>query len=57
MSQSVNTCLLLNYCELLQVALQESHLLLLSFAVAIPDDVVVLLLDLIQLNFQLDNLP
>ena len=42
--------------ELLQIALQEGHLLLLRLAVAVPDDVVVLLLDLVQLNLELDNL-
>lgn len=48
--------LFLNERQLLQVPLQERHLLLLSFAVAIANDVVVLLLDLIELNFQLDYL-
>lgn len=41
---------------MLQVSLQERHLLLLGFAVAIANDVVVLLLDLIELDFEFDNL-
>ena len=48
--------LLLHKRELLEVALQEGHLLLLGLAVAVADDVVVLLLDLVELNFELDDL-
>ena len=50
------THLLLHECQLLQVALQESHLLLLSLRVAIPDDIVVLFFDLIQLDLELNDL-
>ena len=35
---------------------KEGHLLLLRLAVAVADDVVVLLLDLVQLDLELDNL-
>ena len=48
--------LLLDDSELLQVPLQEGHLLLLRLTVAVPDDVVVLLLDLVELNLELDHL-
>lgn len=50
------TDLLLDQRQLFQIALQERHLLLLSFAVTIADDIVVLLFDLIQLYLQLDDL-
>lgn len=39
--------LFLDECQLLEVTLKERHLLLLRLAVAIADDVVVLLLDLV----------
>jgi len=48
--------LFLNQRELLKVPLQERHLLLLSFVIAITDDVVVLLLNFIQLDLKLDHL-
>ena len=35
---------------------KEGHLLLLSLAVAVANDVVVLLLDLIELDLELNNL-
>ena len=41
------TYLLLNQGKLLEVALQERHLLLLSFAITVADDIVVLLFDLV----------
>ena len=50
------THLLLHDRELLQVALEEGHLLLLGLAVGVADDIVVLLLDLVQLNLKFDNL-
>ena len=50
------TYLLLNQGKLLEVALQERHLLLLSFAITVADDIVVLLFDLIQLDLELNNL-
>lgn len=56
MFNAMGTYLLLYEGELLQVALQEGHLLLLSLAVAVADDVVVLLLDLVKLNLELNNL-
>ena len=52
-----STDLFLDKCQLFKVPFQERHLLLLSLAVAVSDDVVVLFADLVQLNFQLDNLP
>ena len=48
--------LFLNQSKLLQITFEEGHLLLLSLTVAVADDVVVLLFDLIQLNFELNNL-
>ena len=48
--------LLLNDCELLQVPLEEGHLLLLGLAVAVADDVVVLLFDFVKLDLELNNL-
>lgn len=54
--RKVTTHLLLDDGELLQIAFQECHLLLLRLAVAVPYDIVVLLLDLVQLNLKLDNL-
>lgn len=48
--------LLLHDRQLLQITLQEGHLLLLRLAVAITDDIVVLLLDFIKLNLKFDNL-
>lgn len=48
--------LLLNKCELLKITLEESHLLLLSLAIAIANDVVVLLFDLIELDLEFNNL-
>ena len=50
------THLLLHNRELLQVALQERHLLLLRLAVAVANHVVVLLLDLIELDLELNDL-
>jgi hypothetical protein len=50
------THLLLHESQLLQVALQESHLLLLCFAVAITNDIVILLFDIIKLNLKLNDL-
>jgi hypothetical protein len=41
---------------LLKISLQESHLLLLCFRITVSDHVIVLLLDLVQLYFELDNL-
>jgi hypothetical protein len=55
-SSGKKTNLFLDQRQLLQVSLQERHLLLLGFAVAIANDVVVLLLDLIELDFEFDNL-
>jgi len=52
-----HTHLLLHQRQLLQIPFQERHLLLLSLAVAVPDDIVVLLFDFVQLNFEIDNLP
>ena len=51
-----STDLFLDKCQLFKVPFQERHLLLLSFAVAVSDDIVVLFTDLIQLNLQLDHL-
>ena len=48
--------LLLHERELLEVALEEGHLLLLRLAVAVADHVVVLLLDLIELDLELNDL-
>ena len=53
---ALGTNLLLDECKLLQVPLQESHLLLLGLAVAVANDVVVLLLDLIELDLEFNNL-
>ena len=41
---------------MLKIPLQESHLLLLCFRITVPDHVVVLFLDLIQLYLELNNL-
>jgi len=51
-----STDLFLDKCQLFKVPFQERHLFLLSFAVAVSDNVVVLFTDLIQLNLQLDHL-
>jgi len=48
--------LFLNQGQLLKIAFQESHLLLLRFVVAVTDYVAVLLLHFIQLNFQFNDL-
>jgi hypothetical protein len=53
---SKETHLFLDQCQLLKVALQERHLLLLRLAVAVADNIVVLLFDLVQLNLELHNL-
>jgi len=50
------THLFLHKGQLLKITFKESHLLLLRLAVAVANNVIVLFLDLIQLNFQLDNL-
>lgn len=50
------TNLFLHEGELLEVALQEGHLLLLRLGVAVTDHVVVLLLNLVELDLELDNL-
>lgn len=50
------TDLFLDQCQLLQVPLQKRHLLLLGLGVAISNNIVVLLLDLIKLYFKLNNL-
>jgi hypothetical protein len=50
------TDLFLDKCQLFKVPFQERHLLLLSLAVAVSNDIVVLFTDLVQLNFQLDHL-
>jgi hypothetical protein len=41
---------------LLKIPFQESHLLLLRLRITVSDHIVVLLLDLVQLNFQLNDL-
>ena len=48
--------LFLNQSQLLEVTLEEGHLLLLRLAVAVADDVVVLLLDLVELDLELHHL-
>ena len=48
--------LFLHKGQLFQVALQERHLLLLRLAVAVPDDIVVLLLDFIELDLEFNHL-
>ena len=48
--------LLLYKCKLFEVTLEERHLLLLSLAVAVADDVVVLLLDFIELDLEFNHL-
>ena len=48
--------LFLHKGQLLQVALQERHLLLLRLAVAVADDIVVLLLDFVKLDLKFDDL-
>lgn len=53
---AVQTDLLLNNVELVEVAHEEIHLALLSLAVRVLDNVLVLLSCLIELDFQLDNL-
>lgn len=50
------TNLLLYYGQLFKVAFQERHLLLLSLAVAVAYNIVVLLLDLIELDLEFDDL-
>lgn len=50
------THLFLHNSQLFQVAFQKGHLLLLSLAVTVPDDIVVLFFQFIELNFQLNNL-
>jgi hypothetical protein len=50
------TCLFLDKRQLFQIPLQEGHLFLLRLAVAITDNIVVLFLDFIQLNFKFNNL-
>ena len=48
--------LFLDQRKLLKISLQEGHLLLLCFRITVPDHVIVLLLDLIQLYLELNNL-
>jgi hypothetical protein len=55
-AKNKHTNLLLDQRQLLQVSLQECHLLLLSLAVAIANDVVVLLLNFVELDLEFDNL-
>ena len=50
------TYLLLNKRELFQIAFEERHLLLLGLGVAVADYIVVLLLDFVELNFELNDL-
>jgi hypothetical protein len=48
--------LFLDQRQLLQIALQERHLFLLRLAVAVANDVIVLLFELVQLDFELHHL-
>jgi len=50
------TDLFLDKRQLFEVPFQECHLFLLSLAVAVSDDIVVLFADLVQLNLQLNHL-
>jgi hypothetical protein len=43
----IDAYLFLYECELLKITLQKCHLLLLSLAIAVTDDIVVLLFDFI----------
>lgn len=51
-----STDLFLDKCQLFQIPFQERHLLLLGLAVAVSDDIVVLLANFVQLNLQLNHL-
>src|SRR6266478_9233578 len=50
------TDLFLDKCQLFKIPFQERHLLLLSLAVAVSDDIVILFTNFVQLNLQFDHL-
>ena len=51
-----NSHLLLHNRQLLKVPLQKRHLLLLRFAVAVPDHIIILFLDFVKLYLKFNNL-
>ena len=48
--------LFLDQRQLFKIPFQERHLFLLCLRITVPDHIVVLLLDLVQLYFELDDL-
>lgn len=54
--QETPTHLLLHERELVEIACEEVHLALLSFAVGVLEHILVLLLRLVQRNLELDDL-